>query len=98
MTDTARSDAFAHPVLRTPSARIVDVDVRDELRAGREPFQRIMIGIGRIAPGEVLRLRAIFEPVPLYKILGRQGFSHVTERLAADDWRVWFYREDPAAP
>jgi uncharacterized protein (DUF2249 family) len=41
----------------------------------------------------VLRLRAIFEPKPLYRVLGREGFSHWTERLADDDWRVWFYRE-----
>jgi uncharacterized protein (DUF2249 family) len=41
---------------------------------------------------EALVLRAPFEPVPLYHVLGRRGFAHWTERRAADDWSVWFYR------
>jgi len=46
-----------------------------------------------------LCVRAIFEPVPLYVVMKRQGFDHWTERLAADDWRVWFHpQEDAAAP
>jgi uncharacterized protein (DUF2249 family) len=77
-----------------PPERIVDLDVRDDLRGGREPFGRIMAARQALPPGHVLRLRAIFEPVPLYRVLGAQGLDHWTERLAADDWRVWFY---PAA-
>jgi uncharacterized protein (DUF2249 family) len=77
-----------------PPERIVDLDVRDDLRGGREPFARIMAATQALPPGHVLRLRAIFEPVPLYRVLGARGLEHWTERLAADDWRVWFY---PAA-
>ena len=44
-----------------------------------------------VPDGGVLSLRAIFEPVPLYAVMARQGFAHHTERLADDDWRVWFY-------
>ncbi len=73
-------------------SRILDLDVRDDLRAGREPFQRIMHARQALAEDAVLRLRAIFEPRPLYGVLEREGFSHWTERLADDDWRVWFYR------
>lgn len=74
-----------------PPERIVDLDVRDDLRAGREPFSRIMATRKALPPGGVLRLRAIFEPVPLYAVMGKQGFNHWTERFAEDDWRVWFY-------
>lgn len=74
--------------------QIVDLDVRDDLRKGIEPFSRIMQEQAGIPAGGVLRLRAIFDPVPLYMVLGKQGFSHWTERLADDDWRVWFYRGD----
>lgn len=78
-------------------SRILDLDVRDDLRLGREPFQRIMHARHALAEDGVLRLRAIFEPRPLYDVLGREGFSHWTERLADDDWRIWFYRADGAA-
>jgi hypothetical protein len=79
-----------------PEERLVDVDVREDLRAGREPFRRIMEGAQALGPDGVLRLRAIFEPVPLYGVLGKRGLAHFTERLAEDDWRIWFYRDASA--
>jgi uncharacterized protein (DUF2249 family) len=80
-----------------PEERIVDLDVRDDLRQGREPFSRIMAARRALAPGEVLRLRAIFEPAPLYQVMAKQGLARWTERLAADDWRVWFYADAAAS-
>lgn len=77
--------------------RVTEVDVRPDLRAGREPFTPIMSAVEALPAGGVLLLRAIFEPAPLYRVLGGRGFDHWTERLADDDWRVWFYRR-PAAP
>ncbi len=74
-----------------PPELVIDVDVRETLRAGGEPFAEIMAARRRLPPGGVLRLRAIFEPVPLYFVLGGQGFDHWTEQLAEDDWRVWFF-------
>lgn len=77
--------------------RRVDLDVRDDIRAGREPFQRIMATVKALAADEALALRAPFEPVPLYAVLGVAGFQHWTERLAVDDWRVWFHRREAEA-
>jgi uncharacterized protein (DUF2249 family) len=84
-------------LLETPAERIVDLDVRDDLRAGREPFRKIFDAARALPPGHVLRLRAIFEPAPLYAVLGKQALGHYTERLAADDWRVWFFHDRAAA-
>src|SRR5690606_8904944 len=85
-----------------PAERIVDLDVREDLRNGREPFSRIMSARSALVSGSVLRLRATFEPVPLYAVMGRQGFDHWTERLGDDDWRVWFHalgmNSEAAAP
>lgn len=71
--------------------RVVQLDVRDELRAGREPFSLIMGALRSVPEGGALVIRAIFEPVPLYAVMKRQGLEHWTEELAADDWRVSFY-------
>jgi uncharacterized protein (DUF2249 family) len=91
--------AAAEPVAR-PSALDqlwpVEVDVRDDIRRGQEPFARIMAAVKALAPGEALAIRAPFEPVPLYDVLSRRGFAHWTERLAGDDCRVWFYRTEGA--
>jgi uncharacterized protein (DUF2249 family) len=79
-----------------PAERLVDVDVRDDLRAGREPFRRIMDAARATPVGHVLRVRATFEPAPLYAVFAKRGWAHATERLADDDWRVWFHCEATA--
>ena len=76
-----------------PESHRVHLDVRDGLRRGEEPFARIMTAVKTLAPDHVLVLRAPFEPVPLYQVLGKRGFAHWTECHAPDDWSVWFYRE-----
>lgn len=85
-----------------PPERITDLDVRETLLAGGEPFEAIMAARRTLEPGQVLRLRAIFEPVPLYFVMASQGLEHWTEQLADDDWRVWFFEgslaQDEAAP
>lgn len=74
-------------------ARVVELDVRDDLREGLEPFGRIMATVGELADNDVLLLRATFEPVPLFTVLGRKGFVHEVQQHAPDDWSVRFWRE-----
>ncbi len=78
-----------------PPSDFVHVDVRDDIRRGNEPFAKIMGALKDLGERQVLVLRAPFEPVPLYEVLGKRGFAHWTERHADNDWSVWFYR--PAA-
>lgn len=80
-------------LIRIPADAVVECDVRDDLRAGKEPFQRILAAARTTPDGGVLKVWAIFEPAPLYAVLGRQGFTPFTERIAADDWCVWFHRD-----
>ena len=79
------------PVRRPASLREVELDVREDMRAGREPFSRIMAAVATLDADEILRLRTIFEPVPLFEILAKRDFSHESERRSADDWFVWFW-------
>jgi uncharacterized protein (DUF2249 family) len=82
--------------------RVVEVDVRDDLRRGEEPFARIMAAVKTLGLAEALVVRAPFEPVPLYDVLGRRGFAHWAEQCAPDEWSVWFHRRAsspaPTAP
>ena len=82
---------------RLPETARVYLDVREDLRAGREPFARIMAAVDTLSPDGVLVLRVSFEPVPLYRVLARRGFAHWTESSEAEDWLVWFYREGATA-
>lgn len=89
----ADPDAIPEALRRIPPERVVECDVRDDLRAGIEPFRRIMDAARATPDGGLLKVRAIFEPAPLYPVLARQGFSHAVERLDDEDWCVWFYRD-----
>lgn len=71
---------------------VVELDVREELRNGREPFTRIMAAIDSLGPDGTLHLRATFQPAPLFRVLGSRGFEHHSVAHAPDDWSVWFYR------
>lgn len=78
---------------------VVELDVREDLRVGREPFSKIMGAVGGLGEREVLRLRAIFEPVPLFAVLEKRGLVYESVCDGPDDWSVWFWRpEKPTAP
>ena len=78
---------------RPRDARVVEVDVREDLRQGREPFARIMSAVSALGDGEVLRVRAIFQPAPLLAVLAKRGFDNESEQHSPDDWSVWFWRD-----
>ena len=84
------------PLRHPANAPVVELDVREDLRAGREPFSAIMAAVANLRDGEILRLRTIFEPAPLFEVLAKRGFRHEAEAHAPDDWSSWFWR--PAAP
>ncbi|WP_234555134.1 DUF2249 domain-containing protein [Thermus caliditerrae] len=69
------------------------LDVRPILERGGEPFQAIMAAAREVGPGERLVLEVLFEPIPLYKVLGKQGFLAWCERLGEGHYRVHFYRQ-----
>lgn len=74
------------------------LDVRELLRAGGEPFGKIMSTLARLAPGQGLRLLATFKPEPLFAVLARRGFSHAEREIGNGDWEVLFSPGAPAAP
>jgi uncharacterized protein (DUF2249 family) len=91
----AHAPTPVRPVLRPAELdrlHVVELDVRDDLRRGEEPFTRIMAAIKALGISEALVIRAPFEPIPLYDVLGRRGLVHWTEQRARDDWCVWFHR------
>ncbi len=71
----------------------VELDVREMQRRHEEPFSRIMQAVSQVPAGRLLKLRNTFEPFPLYEVLGRRGFTAWAQRLADDDWLIYFCRE-----
>lgn len=73
-----------------------EVDVREDLKKGLDPFKKIMAAASAVKSGEVLVVRAIFEPKPLYAVLGMKGFDHYAESTGEQDWKVYFYKSPTA--
>ncbi len=72
--------------------QIVTLDVRNDIREGREPLTRILQTVAGLGASQGLRIIAPFEPVPLFHLMARQGFSHESRPLDDGDWEVWFTR------
>ena len=70
----------------------VKLDVREDIRNGREPFGKIMQTVTHLKDSEQLLLIAPFEPTPLYAMLAQQGFSHQAKPTPSGDWEVLFTR------
>ncbi|WP_298252970.1 DUF2249 domain-containing protein [Bradyrhizobium sp.] len=68
----------------------IDVDVRPILRSGGEPFSVIMAALGRLEPGQGLRLYATFKPIPLFAVMAEKGFAHSANELDGGEWEVLF--------
>ena len=74
------------------------VDVREDIRSGREPFSRIMSVVAKLESDQELLLIAPFEPKPLFAVMKKQGFSCTSRPTPTGDWEVRFTRQADAAP
>lgn len=78
--------------------KAVTVDVREDIREGREPFSRIMKAAAALRPDEQLLLVAPFEPLPLFCVMEKQGFACTAHAVPSGDWEVLFTRRAGNAP
>jgi uncharacterized protein (DUF2249 family) len=76
---------------------IVRVDVREDIRLGRQPFSKIMNAANTLRAGQQLLLMAPFEPLPLIDILTIQGFQHTSRQTDFGEWEVLFTRQSDAS-
>src|SRR6185503_1385779 len=73
------------------------IDVRDIMARGEEPFRAIMIVASSVPAGAAFRLVASFEPLPLYDVLAKQGFTHWSDEIGQGAWEVVFTRATDSA-
>ncbi|MBM6617014.1 DUF2249 domain-containing protein [Bacillus suaedaesalsae] len=71
------------------SQHTVELDVRmDQI-----DFKDIMKAVQSLKENEVLSLHSSFNPVPLYSIMKSKGFEYDSMQVAANHWKVMFYRK-----
>jgi uncharacterized protein (DUF2249 family) len=72
--------------------RTITLDVREDIRLGREPFGKIMQVVTALKGDQQLRLLAPFEPAPLYAVLAQRGYDHQSKATPEGDFEVLFTR------
>ncbi|MCC6823894.1 MAG: DUF2249 domain-containing protein [Verrucomicrobia subdivision 3 bacterium] len=86
------------PLMDSGRGNMHAVDVREDIRNGREPFSKIMSAVAALPADGQLLLIAPFEPAPLFGVLAKQGFKHESRQLESGDWEVLFTRQPAALP
>ncbi len=56
-------------------ATIVELDVRDEIAGGSDPFATIMGAVKELPEGKTLKLINVFEPIPMINKLNKKGYE-----------------------
>ncbi|MBS1548683.1 MAG: DUF2249 domain-containing protein [Bacteroidetes bacterium] len=71
--------------------KIVVFDVRDMLASGSDPLKLIQQKIKELQKDEILQIINTFEPVPLIKLLEKQGFQSFVDVVSDNQIDTYFY-------
>ncbi|WP_248925925.1 DUF2249 domain-containing protein [Paenibacillus hamazuiensis] len=76
--------------------RIVELDVRLNLRKKLDPFQRIMEAVATPEQEHIFLLHVIFKPTPLLGVMKVKGYTNRVEEIEADHWIAAFAKGSQA--
>ncbi|RCX17056.1 uncharacterized protein DUF2249 [Fontibacillus phaseoli] len=71
-------------------AKIVELDVRDQLRKKLEPFQLIMDTVKTLEADDIFVLHATFKPTPLLGFLKMRGYAGKSQQKDKEHWITTF--------
>lgn len=72
------------------NAKIVELDVREQLRNKLEPFQLIMDTVKTLGQDDIFVLHATFKPTPLLGLLKVRGYVSKSVQQDKDHWITTF--------
>jgi hypothetical protein len=72
--------------------RIVELDVREDLKNKIEPFQKIITAVTDLKEDDIFVLHAPFKPVPLFAVMKAKGFIHEEEEVEKKHWKITFIK------
>jgi len=79
---------------KLPSDKIVVFDVREMIQSGADPLRPIQEKVKQLEDGQALNIVNSFEPVPLIKVLEKQGFKSYVKTVAPDQIDTYFYKTE----
>lgn len=91
---TEKKKALPAFITNLKSTQIVDFDVRNLLTSGKDPLSFILDRIKTLQSGQALKIINMFEPVPLIKMLEKQGFQVYVDAIEKELVETYFYKKD----
>ncbi|MCZ2459478.1 MAG: DUF2249 domain-containing protein [Chitinophagales bacterium] len=72
--------------------QFINFDVRAMIASGDDPLRHIQKKVKELNPGEALKIINNFEPVPLIKLLEKQGFESFVNFKDSETIETYFYK------
>lgn len=92
--DIPESEPMPEYLKNLPKDKIVEFDVRKILEEGKDPLREITQKVKALEPGQCLEIITDFEPVPLMKLLEKQGFDSHVNFVDKDRIETYFFKPD----
>lgn len=70
--------------------KIVELDVREDLKNKLEPFQKIMGTVKTLEKGDIFVLHSTIEPSPLLTMMKLKGFANEVEKKTDNHYVTTF--------
>jgi len=75
-------------------ATIVELDVRDEIAGGSDPFATIMDAVKKLPEGKTLKLINVFEPIPMINKLNKKGYESFVDNSQPGMVITYFHKKE----
>jgi uncharacterized protein (DUF2249 family) len=82
---------------KIPSEKIINFDVREMLATGTDPLKLIQQKIKELKQDQALKIVNNFVPVPLIKLLEKQGFQSFVDCVSTEQIDTYFYGRNTIA-
>jgi len=79
-----------------PAEKIVNFDVRPILAGGSDPLKEIMQRFKQLPEGQALCIINTFVPVPLVRLLEKDGTLSYTETISGNEFHTYFLKKEKA--
>ncbi|WNF35783.1 DUF2249 domain-containing protein [Bacillaceae bacterium IKA-2] len=75
------------------TGRIVELDVREDLKNKLEPFHKIMAAVKSLKKGDVFVLHSTIKPTPLLTMMKAKGYANEVEKKSNDHYVTTFKKK-----
>lgn len=76
----------------------LELDVRSDLKNGKDPFEKIMGVVKELKESQTLTLHTTFRPLPLIRLMKMQGFTAHSQSITPDHWVTTFLHDPSPQP